>query len=74
VVQFGFFHPPLAIQVGKEFQRSVERLLWIVDHISKCSPLMIVKKIVPRDANSRHVSVSFEKSLVQLQFLHARLL
>jgi hypothetical protein len=58
VVQFGFFHTPLAVHVVKELKHNVERLVPIVDNIGERLSLAIVQKVVSRHACFRHFPFS----------------
>ncbi|MEX0818641.1 MAG: hypothetical protein WD070_03580 [Pirellulaceae bacterium] len=42
MMQFGFFHPPLAICVVKELNHTIERLFRVVNDIGKRLPLRII--------------------------------
>jgi hypothetical protein len=54
MVQFGFFHAPLAVRVVEELQHRIEGLLWIVNNVSKGLSLPIVQKVVPRHTRCWH--------------------
>jgi hypothetical protein len=49
VVNLGFFHATLSVFITEEVEHIVERLIWIIQHVSKCPALTILKKIVTGD-------------------------
>jgi hypothetical protein len=54
VMDFGFLHTALSVFTIEEVEYSVERLLGIIQHVSECPGLTILKKTVTRDDDSGH--------------------
>jgi hypothetical protein len=53
-MNFGFLHPTLPVVTVEEVDYVVERLLGIIQHVSECPALTIIKKSVTGDAHFGH--------------------
>ncbi|MBC8868407.1 MAG: hypothetical protein H8E44_03265 [Planctomycetes bacterium] len=57
MMNLGFHHATLSVFIVEEIEYVVERLLWVVQHVSECPALTILKKTLTGDDRSGHLSL-----------------
>jgi hypothetical protein len=52
-MNLGFFHATMPAFIIEEVEHIVERVLWIIQHVSECPALTVLKKTITGDDHLR---------------------